>query len=76
MNGKSPVEQVQKCGVRLSAFGLIELMIGDTIFAFHPQDARVFAGQIKQMCRQATGLTNSRRKKTLKEKKQHSKVFG
>ena len=76
MNIKSSVEQVRKCGVRINGIGLIELKIGDEIFGFAVKDARTFANQIKQMVRQATGLTNRRRKKTLKDKKQDGVVFG
>lgn len=63
---------VKTCGVRLTAMRLVELKIDGESFSFTVQGAHLFAGQIKQVCRQGSGLTNRRRKTTLKEKK----VFG
>ena len=56
-------EKVLSCGVGINTQGNIDVKIGEDVYSFLPEDARTLANQIKRMVRQATGLTNRRKKR-------------
>lgn len=65
-------EKDRQCGTRMGDDGRIQVKIGNDVYGFAVCDALTLANQIKKLVRQATGLTNPRRKKqTLKEKRRH-----